>query len=156
MTLNQFKKALKEVNKLDFRLPNGQLIPNHFHITEVGESTKKFIDCGNTIHEDKHIVFQLWHDDQDLNHRLSTDKLSSIIEKSEKVLQLENLEIIVEYQLNSIGKFELSHNSDGTFQLHKTQTNCLAKEACGISPQKKKIVLNYLKNTECTPNSGCC
>ena len=40
MHLNQFKEALKIVNTLRFRLPNGQLIPPHFHITEVGESTK--------------------------------------------------------------------------------------------------------------------
>ena len=33
MYLTQFKEALKRANSLRFRLPNGQLIPQHFHIT---------------------------------------------------------------------------------------------------------------------------
>ena len=57
MHLNQFKEVLKIVNALRFRLPNGQLIPPHFHITEVGESIKKFIDCGNTVREENTLYF---------------------------------------------------------------------------------------------------
>ena len=155
MHLNQFKEALKIVNTLRFRLPNGQLIPPHFHITEVGESTKKFIDCGNTVREEKYIVFQLWHD-QDTSHRLSPQKLLSIIEQSEKLLKFKDLEIRVEYQGATINVFRMASLNDGSFKLDKTETACLAEDACGIQPQKKKIVLSYLKNTECTPNSGCC
>ena len=155
MYLTQFKEALKTANSLRFRLPNGQLIPQHFHITEVGESLKKFIDCGNTVREEKYIVFQLWYD-QDTSHRLSPKKLLTIIEQSEKVLNLEDLEIRVEYQGTTINIFKLASTNDGSFKLDKTETACLAEDACGIKPQKKKIVLSYLKNTECTPNSGCC
>ena len=85
MHLNQFKEALKIVNTLRFRLPNGQLIPPHFHITEVGESTKKFIDCGNTVREEKYIVFQLWHD-QDTSHRLSPKNYSLSLSKVKNYL----------------------------------------------------------------------
>lgn len=155
MHLTQFKEALKTSNSLRFRLPNGQLIPQHFHITEVGESLKKFIDCGNTVREEKYIVFQLWYD-QDTSHRLSPKKLLSIIEQSEKTLNLEDLKIKVEYQGTTINIFKLASTNDGSFKLDKTETACLAEDACGIQPQKKKIVLSYLKNTECTPNSGCC
>lgn len=155
MHLTQFKEALKTSNSLRFRLPNGQLIPQHFHITEVGESLKKFIDCGNTVREEKYIVFQLWYD-QDTSHRLSPKKLLSIIEQSEKILNLEDLEIRVEYQGTTINIFKLASTNDGSFKLDKTETACLAEDACGTQPQMKKIVLSYLKNTECTPNSGCC
>ena len=155
MHLNQFKEALKIANSLKFRLPNGQLIPEHFHITEVGESVKKFIDCGNTIREEKYIVFQLWHD-QDTSHRLSPKKLLTIVEQSEKLLNLEDLEIRVEYQGATINVFKIASTENGSFKLNKTETACLAEDACGIQPQKKKIVLSYLKNSECTPNSGCC
>ncbi len=31
-----------------FLLPDGGLIPAHFHITEVGHVLKRFIDCGAT------------------------------------------------------------------------------------------------------------
>ena len=155
MHLTQFKEALKTSNSLRFRLPNGQLIPQHFHITEVGESLKKSIDCGNTVREEKYIVFQLWYD-QDTSHRLSPKKLLSIIEQSEKILNLEDLEIRVEYQGTTINIFKLASTNDGSFKLDKTETACLAEDACGIQPQKKKIVFSYLKNTEFTPNSGCC
>ena len=121
MHLTQFKEALKTANSLRFRLPNGQLIPQHFHITEVGESLKKFIDCGNTVREEKYIVFQLWYD-QDTSHRLSPKKLLTIIEQSEKVLNLEDLEIRVEYQGTTINIFKLASTNDGSFKLDKTET----------------------------------
>ena len=46
MKLSDFKKHLKGKEKIAFQLPNGSLVPNHFHVTEVGAISKKFIDCG--------------------------------------------------------------------------------------------------------------
>lgn len=31
-----------------FKLENGNSVPEHFHVTEVGIITKDFIDCGGT------------------------------------------------------------------------------------------------------------
>ena len=49
MTLYQLKEQLQQQTTLAFELPNGSLVPNHFHVTEVGKVTKHFIDCGKSL-----------------------------------------------------------------------------------------------------------
>ena len=49
MTLSEIKNKLNKLDKIGFQLPNGKLVPNHFHVTEVGKITKHFIDCGGTV-----------------------------------------------------------------------------------------------------------
>ena len=95
MKLSEFKNKLTELNTLTFIQPNGMIVPLHFHITETGLTTKKFIDCGGTLREEKVVNFQLW-EANDFDHRLSAEKLISIIELSEKTLNLSDLEIEVE------------------------------------------------------------
>ena len=46
MKLSQIKNELQKLNTIAFQLPNGELVPSHFHVTEVGKVTKHFIDCG--------------------------------------------------------------------------------------------------------------
>ncbi|MGA8855051.1 MAG: DUF6428 family protein, partial [Christiangramia sp.] len=48
MKLSEFKNQLSRLKEIAFQLPNGQLVPEHFHVTEVGKITKHFIDCGGT------------------------------------------------------------------------------------------------------------
>ena len=100
--------------------------------------------------------FQLWEAD-DFDHRLAPQKLKSIIESAEKTLELPNAEIEVEYQGETIGKYELAFNGL-SFLLVNKQTACLAEDACGIPNQKEKVNLADLqtKNSCCDPNSGCC
>ena len=69
MTLNELKAALKGLPDLKFILPNGQFIPAHFHITEVGLNTRHFIDCGGTERIEKKVNLQLWVEDADKEHR---------------------------------------------------------------------------------------
>ncbi len=146
-------------------LPNGELVPTHFHVTEVGKISKHFIDCGGTVRKEDVINFQLWNAD-DYNHRLHPEKLVHIIELSEKVLGLEDLEIEVEYQMenskalssnfDTIGKFSLDF--DGTnFLLTTKQTDCLAKKNCGIPAEKPKRQLAEITNEPCcAPDGNCC
>ena len=115
---------------------------------------KEFIDCGGTVRKENKVSFQLWYS-IDTDHRLAPAKLLNIIELSEKVLQLEDAEIEVEYQNNTIGKFGLEYDGS-TFVLTQTQTACLAMDHCGIPSQKPRIRLSQLKGVSCTPNSGCC
>ena len=99
--------------------------------------------------------FQLWNAD-DYDHRLHPEKLLHIIELSEKVLEMGDLEIEVEYQADTIGKFGLEFNGTN-FLLTTKQTDCLAKDNCGIPDQKPKLKMAELNNTtSCSPNSGCC
>ena len=156
MKLSEIKSALSEVNEVIFTLPNGDQVPPHFHVTEVGNIQKHFIDCGGTIRKESVINFQLFTA-TDYDHRLSAQKLRSIIELSEEKLGLENLEIEVEYQGDTIGKYGLEFQN-GVFQLTSTQTDCLAKDKCGIPQEKPRIRLSTLQAQEsgCTPGSGCC
>tara|TARA_R110002050_G_scaffold16719_1_gene50454 strand:+ start:105692 stop:106159 length:468 start_codon:yes stop_codon:yes gene_type:complete len=155
MKLSAIKSELQILEKIAFQLPNGELVPNHFHVTEVGKISKHFIDCGGTVRKEEVVNFQLWNAD-DYDHRLHPEKLLHIIELSEKVLEMGDLEIEVEYQADTIGKFGLEFNGTN-FLLTTKQTDCLAKDNCGIPDQKPKLKMAELNNTtSCSPNSGCC
>ncbi len=156
MKLAEIKQHLGTLKTIAFQLPDGSLVPNHFHVTEVGRVTKNFIDCGGVVRNEEVVNFQLWNAN-DYDHRLHPDKLVSIIELSEKTLNISpNLEIEVEYQGSTIGKYGLDF--DGTnFLLTTKQTDCLAKDNCGIPQEKPRVKLADLqKQTTCVPNSGCC
>jgi hypothetical protein len=60
MKLSEIKTALITLETIAFQLPNGQLVPNHFHVTEIGKITKNFIDCGGTVRKEEVVNFQLW------------------------------------------------------------------------------------------------
>jgi len=140
-----------------FQLPNKSFDPNHFHVTEVGMITKNFIDCGGKVREEKVINFQLW-EAGDYDHRLAPSKLVNIIELSEKVLKINpELEIEVEYQSDTIGKYGLEF-SNSIFHLITKKTACLATDSCGIPVEKLKKNLLELGtiNATCTPGGGCC
>jgi hypothetical protein len=155
MRLSEIKKHLNNTQAVSFELPNGTMVPEHFHVTEVGVITKNFIDCGGTVRNEKVANFQLWNAN-DLDHRLKPQKLLNIIALSEKVLGMEDLEIEVEYQSETIGKYDLGYNGMN-FLLIARQTNCLAQDKCGIPPEKLKInIADAVKQNTCTPGGGCC
>lgn len=157
MKLSEVKTLLETVQGVSFKLPNGTFVPVHFHITEVGMVTKHFIDCGGTVRKEKVANFQLW-EAADYDHRLAPQKLLKIIELSEKVLDLPNLEIEVEYQTETIGKYDLDFDGT-TFLLKAKQTACLAQDKCGIPEEKQKVSLSALgkeSSSCCTPGGGCC
>jgi len=157
MKLSEFKKVLSGLNALNFALPNGSPVPSHFHVTEVGQVTRHFIDCGGTVRMEKKVNFQLW-EANDFDHRLAPQKLKDVIQLSESKLSLEDGEIEVEYQMETIGRFGLDYNQ-GKLQLTNTFTNCLAPDKCGIPADKLKVSLADLQaNSQscCTPGSGCC
>ncbi len=87
MNLSEVKTALKKLDKIGFQLPDGSLVPAHFHVTEIGKVSKQFIDCGGTMRQEEVVNFQLWNA-QDYDHRLHPEKLLHIIELSEKALKL--------------------------------------------------------------------
>src|SRR5690606_36284208 len=106
MKLSEVKHHLSALDTIEFKLPTGELVPSHFHVTEIGKVDKHFIDCGGTIRSESVINFQLWNAN-DYNHRLHPEKLVHIIELSERKLGLHDNEIEVEYQGDTIGKFGL-------------------------------------------------
>lgn len=154
MTLSEIKNILLNLNTVDFKISNGTIVPAHFHVTEVGLLTKHFIDCGGTVRKENVISFQLWSAN-DIEHRLKPSKLRSIILKSEKIFEFdESLEIEVEYQTDTIGKYRLRFDGDN-FILIPTQTTCLAADACGISTVESDIDNRSVIET-CQSGNGCC
>lgn len=157
MTIKEIKNHLSNLETIAFQLPDGNLVPNHFHVTEVGKVTKHFIDCGGTLRNEVVANFQLWNAN-DYDHRLYPEKLIHIIELSDKLLGLDNLEIEVEYQGSTIGKYGLDFNGTN-FLLITKQTDCLAKDNCGVPEERPKVKISNLQENNsncCIPSSGCC
>jgi hypothetical protein len=156
MKLSEMKNHLAQAESVNFQLEDGTAVPEHFHVTEVGIITKDFIDCGGTVRHEKVANFQLW-DANDYEHRLKANKLLNIISLSEKVLGMEDLEIEVEYQAATIGKYDLGYDGKNFLLLAK-KTACLAPEQCGVPEVKQKVVLQNLAAGAgvCTPGGGCC
>ena len=156
MKLSEVKQHLSSAEDVNFRLEDGTMVPEHFHVTEVGIITKDFIDCGGVVRHEKVANFQLWNAD-DHEHRLKAGKLLGIISLSEKVLGMEDLEIEVEYQSQTIGKYDLSFDGKD-FLLRSKQTACLAPDQCGVPAVKPKLQMQNLATSGgvCTPGGGCC
>ncbi|WP_405378455.1 DUF6428 family protein [Nonlabens sp. Asnod3-A02] len=157
MKISEFKTVLAAQETISFQLPDGSLVPSHFHVTEVGKVIKHFIDCGGTERLETVINFQLW-EANDYDHRLHPEKLVSIIDLSQNKLGLPDAEIEVEYQAGTIGKYGIDFNGT-SFLLTNKLTDCLAKDACGIPQEKPKLKLIDVQTdaqNSCAPGSGCC
>lgn len=156
MKLSEIKAILPTLENVAFQTPDGSFVPEHFHVTEVGNIQKHFIDCGGTIRKETVVNFQLWNAN-DIEHRLKPGKLLKIIELSEEKLGIEDNEIEVEYQSETIGKYNLGFNGKNFMLLPKT-TACLASDSCGIPESKQKVKLAEIGGSanSCAPGSGCC
>lgn len=155
MKISELKKALASLSEIKFQLPNGALLPVHFHVTEVGLVSKHFIDCGGVERKETVANFQLW-EAGDYDHRLAPKKFLDILDLSHKILGSDDLEIEVEYQQDTIGKFGLQFDGH-LFLLTTKQTACLAQDACGIPQKTKKQMIDLtVQSTSCTPGGGCC
>jgi hypothetical protein len=127
-----------------FQLPTGELIPAHFHVTEVGRIDRNFIDCGGTRRHAASCLLQTWTA-EDFEHRLSAGKLAKILQLAAPILGPFDLPVEVEYGVEVAAQYTVAaaHTEPGaiTFVLQGKQTDCLAKDQCGV---------------ECCPTSGSC
>ena len=154
MFLSEIKEHLSHTETVNFQLPDRSFVPEHFHVTEVGLLTKHCIDCGGTKRLEQVANFQLWNAN-DTEHRLKAKKLLGIITLSERVLGMEDLEIEVEYQTDTIGKYSLEYDGKN-FLLVARHTACLAKENCGIPEDKTSVKNEAVSAVCCAPGGGCC
>ncbi|HSP62399.1 MAG TPA: DUF6428 family protein [Pyrinomonadaceae bacterium] len=117
-------------------LPDGDVVPAHFHITEVGHVTKRFIDCGGKLHDRKDTcVLQTWVA-EDYDHRLTAGTFAKILQLGDQVLPHDDLEVEVEYEDCAITQFSVT-SAEFTgehidLQLGEKHTDCLARERCGV------------------------
>lgn len=157
MKLSELKQLLPNLTNVAFQLENKTYVPEHFHVTEVGLVTKNFIDCGGVLRQETVVNFQLWNAD-DYEHKLKPAKLLHIINLAEQKLGITDLEIEVEYQTTTVGKYTLGFNGNHFILVNK-KTACLAQEACGIPQVKQMVNVNVLETSDencCAPGGGCC
>lgn len=137
MNVNELHEVLEANGKsaVHFRLPTGDYIPQHFHVTEVGRVAKDFIDCGGTRRQSKSCLLQAWTAN-DVDHRLYAGKLAKILKLAEPILGSSELPVEMEYGPEVAAQYVVSSVEVGldglTFVLTGKQTDCLAKDQCGV------------------------
>jgi hypothetical protein len=138
MKLTELKTLLREHPSAYLRLvlPDGDHVPTHFHITEVGHVTKRFIDCGGRLHEESDTcLLQTWVAD-DVDHRLDAGTFAKILDLGKQVLPHDDLEVEVEYEDCAVTQFPVtSAEAKGEvieLRLGEKHTDCLARQQCGI------------------------
>ena len=56
MKLSEIKSQLKSLTQISFQLPNGELVPSHFHVTEVGKDIAMQIAAMNPLAVDENSI----------------------------------------------------------------------------------------------------
>lgn len=171
MNVEQFLSLL-EANPdqaLRIVLPDGQTIPAHFHITEVGHVSKNFMDCGGTRRKTESCMLQTWVF-LDLHHRLSSSKLANILRMAGDVLPSLDLPVEIEHESGVVSQYPVTAgNSDGhtlTLTTGLKHTACLAMDLCcapatpaaadPITPIATADKPRVKAGACCTPSGGCC
>jgi hypothetical protein len=153
MTLRDFRSLLAQHPGKSFqlRLPDGDAVPEAFHITEVGRIQKHFIDCGGSVHQQETCLLQAWLGGDD-DHRLATSKLSGILSKAAPLLPNDDIPLEIEYETSVISQYSVTaaavSDSAVVLQMEHKHTDCLAKELCGVPAQPAK--------SSCGCGPGCC
>jgi hypothetical protein len=114
-----------------FVLPDGDSIPPHAHVTEVGHVVKNFIDCGGVMGKSETVLLQT-HVGQDTEHRLKSDRFAKILQLGERVLPHDQLEVEVEYDCCVVAQYPIVDvklaGEHLDVVLDKRRTQCLAQE----------------------------
>jgi len=137
MTVKEFRDALagNPGDAMHWMLPDKSFVPVHYHITEVGRVQRDFIDCGGTVRSVKACLLQIWVAN-DVDHRLETTKLASIMDIAAPLLQSDELPVEVEYEQGVISQYPIG-GMDVTpsgllFYLGAKHTACLAPDKCRV------------------------
>ena len=114
-----------------FVLPDGDYIPAHAHVTEVGHVLKNFIDCGGVMGKSETVLLQT-HVGQDTDHRLKADRFAKILQLGRRVLPHDELEVEIEYDCCVVAQYPISEvkaaNQHLDLILGTRRTQCLANE----------------------------
>jgi hypothetical protein len=133
MTLDNLQTVLEANPTLfpRFILPDGDYIPAHAHVTEVGHVVRNFIDCGGVLGKEEKVVLQT-HVGNDTDHRLRSDRFAKILQLGNRVLPSVDLDVDVEYDCCVVAQYPIAEaKSDGehlNLILHRGRTQCRARE----------------------------
>jgi hypothetical protein len=133
MTLHDLQHAL-EANPRRFPrfvLPDGDYIPAHAHVTEVGHVVRNFIDCGGLTGTEEKVLLQT-HAGNDTDHRLRSDRLAKILELGNRVIPSADLDVDVEYDCCVVAQYPIvkaqPRGQHLDLILQRSRTLCRARE----------------------------
>jgi hypothetical protein len=162
MKLAELKTQLRTHPDLviSLSLPDGERAPAHFHVTEVGHVTKKFIDCGGTLRTNETCLLQIWTGrDEDDGHRLTAAKLAHILELATPLFSSDDIAVEVEYERDAISQFPLeavvARGTELQLRVERKHTDCLAKDQCGARDQEC-CSGNPQTESDGDPDVACC
>ena len=133
MKLSEFQTIVEQHPQTfpRFILPDGDRIPAHAHVTEVGHVARNFIDCGGVIGKTETVLLQT-HVGQDIEHRLKSDRFAKILRLGQRVLPHDQLEVEVEYDCCVVAQYPITEVKRAGDHLDvvlgKRRTQCLAAE----------------------------
>jgi Family of unknown function (DUF6428) len=133
MTFHDLENALKANPKLfpRFVLPDGDHIPAHAHITEVGHVVRSFIDCRGLTGKEEKVLLQT-HVGNDTDHRLRSDRFAKILQLGNRVIPSANLDVDVEYDCCVVAQYPIAEATpEGdhlNLFLQRGRTQCRARE----------------------------
>jgi hypothetical protein len=150
MKLNDLKMALRQHPNTSPRLvlPNGDYIPPHAHVTEVGHVSRTFIDCGGMTGNTEVVLLQT-HVGDDTDHRLSSERFAKILDLGDRVLPHDQLDVEVEYDCCVVAQYPITETRSVGEHLDlilgSKRTQCLARERARIEAA-----------SSCCAVAGCC
>ncbi len=133
MTFHDLENALEANPELfpRFVLPDGDYIPPHAHVTEVGHVVRNFIDCGGLTGKEEKVVLQT-HVGDDADHRLRSDRFATILQLGSRVIPGADLDVDVEYDCCVVAQYPIGEATpDGehlNLILQRGRTQCRARE----------------------------
>jgi hypothetical protein len=142
MKLTQLKSILRAQPGAypRFILPDGDHIPAHFHITEVGHVTRRFIDCGGKLHDRSDTCLLQTYVAGDIEHRLNAGTFAKILDLGAQVLPHDDLPVEVEYDCCVVAQYPIEdaeiNGEHLDIKLGQKHTDCLAKQKCGIDAER--------------------
>ena len=114
-----------------FVLPDGEYIPAHTHLTEVGHVVRNFIDCGGLKGKEEKIVLQT-HVGNDVDRRLTSDRFAKILQLGNSVVPKSDLEVDIEYDCCVVAQYPITEaRPEGEHLdliLQRGRTQCRARE----------------------------
>jgi len=136
MTLYDLQNALEANPELlpRFVLPDGDYIPAHAHVTEVGHVIRHFIDCGGLTGKEEKVLLQT-HVGNDTDHRLRSDRFAKILKLGNRVIPSEDLDVDVEYDCCVVAQYPIAEARPDSEHLNlilrRGRTQCRAQERDG-------------------------
>ena len=133
MTFHDLENALQANPELfpRFVLPDGDYIPAHAHLTEVGHLVRNFIDCGGLTGKEEKFVPQT-HVGNDTDHRLRSERFAKILQLGNRVIPSADLDVEVEYDCCVVAQYPIAEATpDGEHLdliLQRGRTQCRARE----------------------------